>query len=202
MCLPQETNDTAMSTFHQLQPGLIIIRTNTSWYFIYHHNGGDRKKVRLQQVIIIYIYIGARNINFAFEQALYILICMMTSSNGNISRFTGHVCGEFNGPGEFPTQRPVTRSFDVYFDLRPNKRLSKQSRGWWFETPSCPFWRERNVFLQRRNVRRCICLGWLNWDLILLHIISGEAKSHAAAPDKPLHQSEIGIIFIYLWFIP
>ena len=29
--------------------------------------------------------------------------------------------------GEFPTQRPVTRSFDVYFDLRPNKRLSKQS---------------------------------------------------------------------------
>ena len=39
-------------------------------------------------------------------------------------------------PGEFPTQRPVTRSFDVYFDLRPNKRLSKQSRGWWFETLS------------------------------------------------------------------
>ena len=27
-------------------------------------------------------------------------------------------------PGEFPTQRPVTRSFDIYFDLRPNKRLS------------------------------------------------------------------------------
>ena len=27
--------------------------------------------------------------------------------------------------GEFPTQRPVTRSFDVFFDLRPNKRLSK-----------------------------------------------------------------------------
>ena len=22
--------------------------------------------------------------------------------------------------GEFPTQRPVTRSFDVYFDLHPN----------------------------------------------------------------------------------
>ena len=28
-------------------------------------------------------------------------------------------------PGEFPAQRPVTRSFDVFFDLRPNKRLSK-----------------------------------------------------------------------------
>ena len=36
--------------------------------------------------------------------------------------------------GEFPSQRPVTRSFDVFFDLRLNKRLSKQSRGWWFES--------------------------------------------------------------------
>ena len=47
-------------------------------------------------------------------------------------------------PGEFPTQRPVTRSFDVYFDLRSNKRLSKQSWGWWFETLSCSLWRHRN----------------------------------------------------------
>ena len=38
-------------------------------------------------------------------------------------------------PGEFPAQRPVTRSFDVFFDLRLNKRLSIQSWGWWFETP-------------------------------------------------------------------
>ena len=29
--------------------------------------------------------------------------------------------------GEFPAQKPVTPSFDVFFDLRPNKRLSKQS---------------------------------------------------------------------------
>ena len=34
------------------------------------------------------------------------------------------LCGEFTSPGEFPTQRPVTRSFDVFFDLRLNKRLS------------------------------------------------------------------------------
>ena len=46
--------------------------------------------------------------------------------------------------GEFPTQRPVTRSFDVFFDLRLNKRLSKQSWGWWFETPSRPLWRHCN----------------------------------------------------------
>ena len=60
---------------------------------------------------------------------------MMTSSNGNIFRATSPLCGEFTGPGEFPTQRPVTRSF-VFFDLRLNKPLSKQPWGWWFETLS------------------------------------------------------------------
>ena len=47
-------------------------------------------------------------------------------------------------PRLIPTQRPVTRSFDVFFDLRLNKRLSKQSWGWWFETPSFPLWRHSN----------------------------------------------------------
>ena len=42
--------------------------------------------------------------------------------------------------GEFPAQRPVTWSFDVFFDLRQNKQLSKQSWGWWFEMPSCSLW--------------------------------------------------------------
>ena len=48
-------------------------------------------------------------------------------------------------PSEFPTQRPVTWSFYVYFDLRLNKRLSKQPWGWWFETPSWSLWRQCNV---------------------------------------------------------
>ena len=72
---------------------------------------------------------------------------MMTSSNGNIFRVTDPLCGEFTGPGEFPTQRPVTRSFSVFFDLRFNKRLSKLPRGWWFETPSWSLWRQCNAFI-------------------------------------------------------
>ena len=43
---------------------------------------------------------------------------------------------------EFPAQRPV--SFDVFFDLRLNKWLSKQSWGWWFEIPLCPLWHHCN----------------------------------------------------------
>ena len=46
--------------------------------------------------------------------------------------------------GEFPAQRPVIHSFDVFFYLRLNKRLSKQSLGWWFETPLCSSWRHCN----------------------------------------------------------
>ena len=40
---------------------------------------------------------------------------VMTSSNGNIFRVTGHCAGNSLVPGEFPAQRPVTRSFDVFF---------------------------------------------------------------------------------------
>ena len=50
-------------------------------------------------------------------------------------------------PSEFPAQRPVTRSFDVFFDLRPIKQLSKQSLRWWFETPSGSLWRHWNVIV-------------------------------------------------------
>ena len=50
-------------------------------------------------------------------------------------------------PGEFPAQRPVRRSFDVFFDQRLNKRLSKQSWGWWFETLSRSLWRHHNEIL-------------------------------------------------------
>ena len=71
---------------------------------------------------------------------------MMTSSNGNIFHVTG-LCAE-NSPvtGEFSAERPVTRSFAVFFDLCLNKRLSKQSWGWWSETPSCSLWRHCNEY--------------------------------------------------------
>ena len=56
--------------------------------------------------------------------------------------------------GEFPAQRPVTRSFDVFLYLRLNERLSKQSWGWWFETPSRPLWCYSNVTPELRYASR------------------------------------------------
>ena len=70
---------------------------------------------------------------------------------GNLRRIRPHynvtvmICaGNSLVPIEFPAQRPVTQSIDVFFDLRLNKRLSKQSRGWWFEMPGSPLWRPCN----------------------------------------------------------
>ena len=47
--------------------------------------------------------------------------------------------------GEFPWRRPLNRSFDVFFDLRLNKGLSKQSWYRWFEMPSQSLWRHCNA---------------------------------------------------------
>ena len=72
----------------------------------------------------------------------FFLYFMTTSSNGNIFRVTSLLWGEST------SQRPMKRSFDVFFDLRLNKRLSKQSRHRWFETPSCSLLRHCDVFFE------------------------------------------------------
>ena len=54
----------------------------------------------------------------------------------------------------------MTRSFDVFFDLRLNKRLSKQSWGWWFETLSRPLWRHCNVYINRMDESTTIDLQY------------------------------------------
>ena len=60
--------------------------------------------------------------------------------------------GNLPVPGEFPSQRPVTWSFDVFFDRRLNKQLSKQSSGWWLEMPLCPLWRHCNDALEQSQL--------------------------------------------------
>ena len=92
---------------------------------------------------------------------------MMTSSNGSIFRVTGHLSPV---TGEFPAQRPVTRSFDVFFDLRLNKRLGKQSWGWWFETPSRPLWRHWGEALFRKQIIKLSC-GWNDLTVYVVSII-------------------------------
>ena len=70
--------------------------------------------------------------------------------------------------GEFPTQRPVSRSFDVFFDLRLNQQLSKQWRRRWYETPS------RSISRNCNGYRPCWAVPWTK-----------ERADPPAPPDQP-----------------
>ena len=88
---------------------------------------------------------------------------MMTSSNGNISALLALCAGNSPDTVEFPSQRPVTRSFNVFFDLRLNEQLNKQWRGWWFETTSRSSWGSCN---EGKNVVRFNKFPWMKFLLL------------------------------------
>ena len=76
--------------------------------------------------------------------------------------------------GRFPSQRPVTQSFGVFFNLCLNKRLSKQSWGLWYETPSHSLWRHYNVGGVFRDVIfwprfHTLSSQWYMQDRVVLH---------------------------------
>ena len=106
------------------------------------------------------------------------------SSNGNISALLAIWAGNSPVSGEFPAQRPVTRSFYVSFDLRPNKGLSKEPWVWWFETHSPPLWRHSNVYLD-----------FLHFFLDTSMICVVELRIHGKKPFNTLRPRLYGIPF-------
>ena len=139
---------------------------------------------------------------FSYQPVTLIFYCLQTRTNGHGHTLTvaAHVVAQQrvnswwrhqmetfsvllalcagNSPvtGDFPTQKPVTRSFDVFFDLHLEyKRLSKKWWGWWLETPSRSLWRHCNACWQcwvtfhkpkcipptpKLSTQRCIQLQW------------------------------------------
>ena len=89
--------------------------------------------------------------------------------------------------GEFPAQRPVTRSFDVFFDLRLNKRLSKQWWGWWFEAPLRQLWRHRNG-VPYNNFIKSAMWSWITGVSIVCSI-------DGSGTDERKHQSSASLAF-------
>ena len=110
---------------------------------------------------------------------------MMTSSNGNIFRVTGLCAGNSPVAVEFLTQRPVTRSFDVFFDLRLNERLCK-SWCWWFEMPSRPLWHHSNdnpnneVWTVYIYIYVCMCIN------LRMYRVAASSSSHAWFLNQPV----------------
>ena len=79
---------------------------------------------------------------------------MMTSSMDTFSALLAFCVGISPVTGQFSSQRPVTRSLDVFFDLLYNKRLGKQSWGWWFETPARSLWRHSDYIIPGYEIVR------------------------------------------------
>ena len=120
-------------------------------------------EIIISVVLSVYIYLSMPLSSFWFRWSIFVKgdpslqISYKSIDNNKQSRVTWWrhqmeifssllaICaGNSPVPGEFPTQRPVTRSFDVFFHLRLNKQWSKQSWGWWFDTLSRPLWRHCN----------------------------------------------------------
>ena len=132
------------------------------------HEGSVPNSFEWEFILFIktHFYGGAHTSHFMEEHSSptsIFPVFMITSSNWTMFRVTGFCAGNSsvntgNSPvtGEFPSHGPVTRSFDVFFDLRLNKRLSKQSRRWWFETPSLTLWRHVNVVPNSDPVIRAV----------------------------------------------
>ena len=98
-------------------------------------------------------------------------------------------------PGEFPAQRPVRRSFDVFFDLRPNKQLNKQWWGWWFETPSWSSWRHRHgIFTKINGIRLIQAIGNQCYSFRMHPIVPCKANERQPQPPliswQPSHQGK------------
>ena len=88
-------------------------------------------------------------------------VALYTSKSHQMETFSAVLAlFEGNPPiiGEFPSQRSVTRSLDVFFDVRLRKRLSKQSICWWFETPWSSLWRHHN---EDKSCSEVLSLTWL-----------------------------------------
>ena len=102
---------------------------------------------------------------------------------------------------EFPAQRPLRRSFDVCFYLRWNKQFSKQSWGWWFQTPSRSLWRQYNIHYTWRTTGKSrllhspslvtivLSVGYETWPAIGWHhlFVIGRCKYRLGLPRVTMH---------------
>ena len=118
----------------------------TLWRPLWRHCNGNLKFCGLHSVwdhswktLYCHIWLSLPNIKVG------VIILWWRHQMETVSALLALCAGNSPVTGEFPSKRPVTRSFDVFFDLRLNKRLSKQSRRRWFETPSRSLWRHCKV---------------------------------------------------------
>ena len=115
--------------------------------------------ISLSSVLLVYWYLvgSARTISSLFNHDDVIKQTRYWPYVRGIHR---SLLGDSPAIGEFPLQRPVTRTFDVFFDLRLNRRLSEQSISRWFETTSHSLWSHCNGNTRLHFVCSCFSIQW------------------------------------------
>ena len=101
-------------------------------------------------------------INSKFESSFIVFSSWWRYQMETFSALLALCAGNSPVTGEFPSQRPVMWRFDIFFDLRLNRRLCTQTKSRWFETPSRSLWRHFNVesqsmMLIQISIKRSSC---------------------------------------------
>ena len=116
-----------------------------------HTTSNSTRDKQVELVFLSYISLSSKKTSTCYylrEDNIFLHMSYFLSWLHEMETFSAllALC-EGNSPvtGEIPWRRPVTQSFDVFFVLRLNKRLRKQSRRRGFETQSRPLWRHCNV---------------------------------------------------------
>ena len=104
-------------------------------------------------------------------------VFMMTSSNGNIFRVTIPLCGEFTGHRWMPLTKANDAELWCFRWSCLNKRLSKQSEGWWVETPSRSLWRHCNGEGQYSVLSHVLYHTWV-WNRGICMCVIVRPRSH------------------------
>ena len=128
---------------------------------------------------------------------------MMMSSNGKIFCITGpprhwpFVRGIHRWPVNSPHKWPVTRSFDVFFDLPMNNQLSKQSKGWWREIPLCSLWHHCSVVLNSVSSFYCKSKILMLWIKCIFVRCDRSSATVTPSPNRPI-STKLGLKTIKL----
>ena len=98
--------------------------------------------------------------------------------------------------GGFPSQRPVRRSFDVFFDMSLNKRLSKQSWRRWFKMSLRSLWRHCNAVPGTQKIEAHTMTPHLALRTIVSNFYRKETQDVESAPKKGIVNHKVPIFIV------
>ena len=128
---------------------LLVFTLIWAWIngWVNNREAGDLRRHRSHSDVTVMNLLWTHNYNDTAHNTtrVYFEISWWRHQMETFSALLALCAGNSSVTGEFPWQRPVTRSFDIFFDPRLNKRLSKQWRCRWFETQLGSLWRHCNV---------------------------------------------------------